>query len=83
MTMNGFPWKYRTKEMYKLLVILFVHSQKKRYSLEARAVYYGFLLFMEINLKFIWRPAGGAWCKVKWLNRQEIFSLAMIWMTCL
>ena len=22
---------------------------------------------MEINLKFIWRPAGGARCKVKWL----------------
>ena len=38
---------------------------------------------MEINLKFIWRPAGGAWCKVKWLNQQGISSLVMIWMTCL
>ena len=56
----------------------FQHSQKKRYS-----VYYGFLLFMEINLKFIWRPAGGAWCKVKWLNQQGISTLVMIWMTCL
>ena len=40
---------------------------RRKDSLEARAVYYGFLLFMEINLKFIWRPAGVAWCKVKWL----------------
>ena len=41
------------------------HSLKKRYSLKTGAIYYGFLLLMEINLKFIWRPTGGAWCKVK------------------
>ena len=28
---------------------------------------HGPYIMMEINLKFIWRPAGGAWCKVKWL----------------
>ena len=28
---------------------------------------HGPYIMMEINLKFIWRPAAGAWCKVKWM----------------
>ena len=31
-------------------LFLYVRCQRKRYSLGERAVYYGFLLFMEINL---------------------------------